>query len=56
MINIIAIFLSLGMGILGAVINLDFGLNIPDLGAILSITTMGSVILYSLNRNKKDRK
>lgn len=56
MINIIAIFLSLGMGILGAVINLDFGLNIPDLGAVLSITTMGSFILYSLNRDKKDRK
>ena len=49
---ILAMIASLVLGIIGAVLNKEFGLNIPDLGAILSIVTMGAFIIC-FNDQKK---
>ncbi len=49
---IVAMITSLVLGIIGAVLNKDFGLNIPDLGAILSIVTMGTFIIYFNDKKK----
>ncbi len=49
---ILAMIASLVLGIIGAVLNKEFGLNIPDLGAILSIVTMGTFIIYFNDKKK----
>lgn len=51
--TILCILFSLVLGILGSVLNHELALNIPDLGAILSIVSAGGFIMYEVKKVKK---
>ena len=53
MMIILSVIASLGLGIIGTALNNDFGLNIPDLGAILSVVTMGTFIMIEVKKQNK---
>lgn len=47
---IIAIFTSFILGVLGEVLNNDYNLNMPGLGSIFTIITMGTFIMKQKNK------